>query len=878
MNEAILKGQRMRDMESTRTNQVTAEIADSSPDLSSTRAVALIDEGNALEEQGRISEAMALYDAALQADPHCARAHLNRGNLLASDQFQEARGAYQLAITCDPNYAAAHFNLGNLNYRAGEFELALRNYQAAIGIRPDFADAFVAMANALDSLGRTAEAIENYERALEINPGYAEVHFNLGVLAASQGRYEEAKSSLHWAIDNRPDHASAHYYLGRVLHALGRSDEALESLQQAVRIEPTMHEAHFALALILQSLRPNPRLEEAASSLRRAADIKPDFAQGHRALGIVLGCLGQLEAAESSLRRAFSIEPKSDETLYALTMTLLSLGKSPEAMSLIVGTLERAPAWTTKVAFASSVARSSFTISDSQIRAALTTAITETWGQPSELCRPALSLIMLNQRIASCVGLANRSWPTRLPKAALFGADGLAALAADPLLHAVLEASPVTTIEFERFLTCARHALLETASSKQAPDPSDVAALQFYAALTRQCFINEYIFDCDDKEGVAAAACRTKLLALLDVNAMVPPFLLLAVAAYFPLYSLRDASRLLAANEPDPVDEVLRQQVREPLEEQALRPGIERLTPITSGVSEEVRDQYEQNPYPRWVKLPIRDRALRFNEELPCALLFAPFTPIPDDSALELLVAGCGTGSHSILSAQRFRGVRVLAVDLSLSSLSYAKRKTQELGITNIEYAHADILKLGDIARTFDVIESVGVLHHLADPFMGWRILLSVLRPGGFMRLGFYSELARRHVVKTREFIAARGYASTPEDIRRFRRDVTAQDRGAELQWLNLTSDFSSTSACRDLLFHVQEHRLTLGQIESFLTEFGLHFVGFELDHRVVYQYHARFADDPSGTNLRNWARFETENPDTFFGMYQFWIQKPIRH
>ncbi len=44
------------------------------------------------------------------------------------------------------------------------------------------------------------------------------------------------------------------------------------------------------------------------------------------------------------------------------------------------------------------------------------------------------------------------------------------------------------------------------------------------------------------------------------------------------------------------------------------------------------------------------------------------------------------------------------------------------------------------------------------------------------MGLGFYSELARRHVVKAREFIAARGYASTPDDIRRFRQDLAAQD------------------------------------------------------------------------------------------------------
>jgi len=773
-----------------------------------TSAVAMIDEGNALEEEGRINEAMARYDAAVRADPQCARAHLNRGNiLLARSQLDEARDAYQLAIACDPRYAAAHFNLGNLNSRAREFELALCNYQAAVRLKPDFADAFVAMANALDSLGRPAEAVQNYQRALALYPGYAEVHFNLGVLSASQGR-----------------------------------------------------------------------LEDAANSLRRAAEIKPDYVQAHQTLGRVLSGLGQLDAAHASLRRALSIEPTSEEILYELATILVSRGNSPEALLLVVPALERAPTWTIKVAFVNCVARTRFATNDPRIRQALTTAITEPWGLPYQLCPPALSLIMLDPRIADCVRLANTSWPARLPKAVLLSAVGLSALAADPLLHAVLETAPVTTMEFERFLTCTRHALLEIASREQAPEPSDIAALPFYAALARQCFVNEYIFDWDDRERLAAEAGRTKLLALLDADAAVPQFLLLAVAAYFPLYTLRDAGRLLAQDAPGPVEEVLRQQVREPLEEQGLRSGIESLTSIAGAISQEVRAMYEQNPYPRWVKLPLREQSLPFNEELRRALPFAPFTPLPDDRAPEMLIAGCGTGSHPIFSARRFHGVRVLAIDLSLSSVSYAKRKTQEMGITNIAYAQADILGLGDVARMFDIIESVGVLHHLGDPFAGWRILLSRLRPGGFMSLGFYSEVARRHVVKTREFITARGYASTPDDIRRFRQDLAVRNARPELRWLCDMPDFYSTSECRDLLFHVQEHRLTLGQIESFLAGSGLHFIGFELDARVLCQYRARFTDDPAATNLRNWTRFEADNPDTFSGMYQFWIQKPIRH
>jgi len=412
----------------------------------------------------------------------------------------------------------------------------------------------------------------------------------------------------------------------------------------------------------------------------------------------------------------------------------------------------------------------------------------------------------------------------------------------------------------------------------QPPDRADFAALEFYAALTRQCFINEYIFDCDDVEVSAAAACRAKLLALLDADAVVPPLLLLAVAAYFPLHTLPEPTRLLATKQPYPIDNVLRQQVREPLEEVLLRTRVQRLTPITHGVSEKVREQYEQNPYPRWVKLPIHDPPLQFNDQLRRTFPLAQFAPLPDDSQPEMLIAGCGTGSQSIFTGRRYRGVRVLAVDLSLSSICYAKRKTQELGVTNIEHAQADIMKLGNIARTFDIIASVGVLHHLAEPFAGWRTLLSLLRPGGFMHLGFYSELARRHVVKAREYIAARGYASTPDDIRRFRRDLASGEAAPELQSLTRIPDFYSTSECRDLVFHVQEHRLTLEQIDSFLAECGLRLVGFELDPVVLHNYRTRFPDDPDATNLRNWARFEADNPDTFLGMYLFWIQKPLDH
>lgn len=129
-------------------------------------------------------------------------------------------------------------------------------------------------------------------------------------------------------------------------------------------------------------------------------------------------------------------------------------------------------------------------------------------------------------------------------------------------------------------------------------------------------------------------------------------------------------------------------------------------------------------------------------------------------------------------------------------------RKTREDGLRNIEYAQADILKLPAADRSFDRIEAVGVLHHMADPKAGWRALLSLLRPGGEMRIALYSEIARQAVVEARAFITEHGYRATAEDIRTCRQVLMRGDSAGRWKELMGTSDFYSMSGCRDLQCH----------------------------------------------------------------------------
>jgi SAM-dependent methyltransferase len=286
-----------------------------------------------------------------------------------------------------------------------------------------------------------------------------------------------------------------------------------------------------------------------------------------------------------------------------------------------------------------------------------------------------------------------------------------------------------------------------------------------------------------------------------------------------------------------------------------------------------VREQYEENPYPRWINLPPPGKALPIDGYLHQRFPLAPFRPLRKGADIDVLVAGCGTGAEPISAARELSDVQILAIDLSLSSLGYAMRKTAEFGIKNIQYAQADIVKVRSIGRTFDVILSGGVLHHLANPVAGLRELLAVLRPGGFMRLGLYSERARRAVVAARQFIAVQGYTPDAEDIRRCRQDLIA--KGGQFESLAYAADFYSTSECRDLLFHVQEHRFTIPQIGRMLQDTGLKFIGFSIDPRILKKYAARYPADRAQMDLDHWNSFEEAFPDTFAAMYNFWVQKP---
>ncbi len=480
--------------------------------------------------------------------------------------------------------------------------------------------------------------------------------------------------------------------------------------------------------------------------------------------------------------------------------------------------------------------------------------------------RDVEQFLQQNEIIGKCVRQVTDDKPDLpLKRQVEFDAGDLAALAGNVFLRCALQTNIVRGVPLEFFLTNLRVALLRRVSADPAGIANDTIAL--FCALAQQCFLNEYVFAQSDEEVREAGELCGRLSEKLSAAGEVPPAMLAAVAAYFPLHSLPEAKSLLAAAWPGAAGDLIRQQMREPLEEAEDRPTIPKLTPITDKVSQEVRDQYEENPYPRWTFNPLAGFREALKEH-------AAGGGGATAQVQDILIAGSGTGEHPFDVAQKSPDAHILAVDLSLASLAYARRKTREERLPNIKYAQADILNLGAIGRTFERIESVGVLHHLADPKAGWRVLLSLLAPNGVMRVGLYSEAARRSIVEARAVVARRGYQATAEGIRALRQSIISERDDPRWKLVLGTVDFYSMSGCRDMFFNVMEHRLTLPEIAEFLKEQKLSFLGFELDPETLKKFEEQHPGAQALLDLDAWHSFELANPTTFRNMYVFSVGK----
>ena len=833
--------------------------------------------------KGRILEAEKLYLTALKIRPRDPHANHNIGILvLNTSGCEKALSYFRVAIEADPfvdqfwiSYISALIDLNQLDetltaiawaktnglgdniiarletqvsqarlnrneysdlnisqqqlrslvdlYEKGKFNQVLELSASVLRKLPNSVEIYNIQGAAHIAQNNFDLAIKSFEEALKIAPDYADAHNNMGTAQREKGALLEAIKSYKKAILHNPDFGAALTNMGNVYKQMGKLDMAIDCYETTIEISPSYVLAYKHLGNALQT---KLKFDKAMQIYRMALKINPNQTEILYNIGLILHQQGDLIAAITSYCEALEINPNLIEVYRSMSISLKS--------AIFTRMIPRLP----------------------QI---ITTLLTKSIVRPADIARPSISLLKHTSKMSYVIKNWSKNTDLLLPTEAIRDISQV------PLLQELMSSCPLPDIEIEAILIKVRATTLLTINH-QSKSPK-LFSLQL--ALAQQCFINEYIYPQTETENEALLKLEKIVTERLDNNCQADPLMLICLASYKALHKYAWVRNVII---PKSLKILAKQQIGDIQHEQKLKFEMTKVSIITDRVSELVQDQYEESPYPRWVNVALPADAMSISQIADRLNLKADKLELNRARPSKILIAGCGTGQQSIETAARFKNSDILAIDLSLDSLAYAERKTRELGLTNINYVQADILELNAFGEKFDLIESVGVLHHMENPLAGWQSLVDCLQPGALMRIGLYSKLGRQHVTRIRNEIRGLNKKLEIEDLRDFRSKIMASSKEHHKQ-ITQSIDFFSASTLRDALFHVQEHVFSLSQINHHLDQLHLSFCGFE-GNTILNQFQVQYGDSEKLQDLKEWSIFEGKNPRVFSGMYQFWCQK----
>lgn len=448
-------------------------------------------------------------------------------------------------------------------------------------------------------------------------------------------------------------------------------------------------------------------------------------------------------------------------------------------------------------------------------------------------------------------------------------------LAKDELFKLALGKLLFTEPTLEQFLISIRkQALLHSIAGEY----KDINLLHLAEALSIQAEHNEHILAYDTEEKDIVDTIKELLSVSIQSNASLPAFshLITLYAMYEPLWTPMLASALTKiefTDWPEYTRNLMQIAIVDRQEINQWVNHIRQLGSIENPMSIQVKQQYEENPYPRWLHLGY-NTPTNYGRTLERELEGFKAPAFFNMGTIKVLIAGSGTGQHALRVAKYFRNVDVLAIDLSQQAMAYAKRMATLHNISNVRFLCADILELADLDETFHVIECSGVLHHMESPKEGLNALVSKLKPKGLLKLGLYSQQARSVVNQIRKVINSHQLPATRKGIRHLRQALLNDHLPVNTSVLLNSEDFYSTSGCRDLLFHIQEHQFDPIGLKKLLHNAELSFLGFIIPDTVRQNYLTMFPEDEQLRSLKNWQQFERKHPQTFASMFQFYVQR----
>ncbi|GBO53852.1 3-demethylubiquinone-9 3-methyltransferase [Pseudanabaena sp. lw0831] len=257
----------------------------------------------------------------------------------------------------------------------------------------------------------------------------------------------------------------------------------------------------------------------------------------------------------------------------------------------------------------------------------------------------------------------------------------------------------------------------------------------------------------------------------------------------------------------------------------------------------------------------------------------------PATDNIRILDAGCGSGVSTEYLVHLNPDAHVVGIDLSEGTLAVAKERCKRSGATRVEFHHLSLFDADQLEGEFDLINSVGVLHHTSDPIRGIQALANKLAPGGLLHIFVYGELGRWEIRLMQEAISLlqgdkRGdyvdgvkigrelFANLPE--------TNALSRREKERW----SMENTQDACfADMYVHPQEIDYNVNTLFELIDASGLEFLGFSNPHvwdldRLIGKVPDLIERSQHLTERQRYRLIEVLDPQTI-SHYEFFLARP---
>jgi tetratricopeptide (TPR) repeat protein len=222
--------------------------------------VAHVNLGVALEQKGKLNEALAEYRAAEQLAPELYHIHNNLGNLLDNlGHPKKALAEYREAVLLNPKLPSLHNGAGIVLTELGRFDEAMSQFKEAARLDPTYPWAHLEIGKMRLKQGRDAEAIDEFREALRIDPNNFQIlAYTAHVLAADENsQVRDGQTALVLAVKAKVLTGDSQPY---VLDALGMACAETGDFTNAQEV--TQRAIDLATAAKMKKLEPlQQRLE-----------------------------------------------------------------------------------------------------------------------------------------------------------------------------------------------------------------------------------------------------------------------------------------------------------------------------------------------------------------------------------------------------------------------------------------------------------------------------------------------------------------------------------------------------------------------------------------------------------------------------------------